>query len=181
MKKTNQKIRRFQTLLAMRWTKTSLLAFLLIVGLAVTSCRTIYVPVESGTTVNVKDSTVFHYVDSVRIHEATRYKDMAWLGDTLKIDGKRSKAWAYADTSKEVLIGGLEEDEYKEKTKIVYKDRWHVRDSLVYVEKPVPVEITKEKKVFPKWMILLSFLGVISSMILLFLGFLKMKNHVKLP
>jgi hypothetical protein len=56
-----------------------------------------------------------------------------------------------------------------------------VRDSLVYVEKPVPVEITKEKKVFPKWMILLSFLGVISSMILLFLGYLKMKNHVKLP
>ena len=158
------------------------MAFLLIVGLAVGSCGQIkYVTTESGTTVNVKDSTIYHYVDSVRIHEATRYKDMAWLGDTLKIDGKRSKAWAYADTSKEVLIGGLEEDEYKEKTKIVFKDRWHVRDSLVYVEKPVPVEITKEKKVYPKWMIILSFLGVISSMVLLFLGYLKMKNHVKLP
>ena len=127
----------------MRWTKTSLLAFLLIVGLAVGSCRTIYVP-GGTTTVNVKDSTIFHYVDSVRIHEATRYKEMGWLTDTARIKSSRGNiAWAVADTAGERLTLGLEEAPFEEKTRIIYKDRWNVRDSIVY--EPYPVEVTKEK------------------------------------
>lgn len=107
------------------------------------------VPVETNTEVNIKDSTVIHYLDSIRITEATRYKDMAWLGDSLKIEGKRSRMWAYADTTMEAILGGLEEDKTQEKTRIVYKDRIVYRDSIVTQEVPVPVEVIKE--VVPRW------------------------------
>lgn len=145
----------------------------------VTGCKTpYYVPIESNTEVHIKDSTAVHWIDSVRIHEATRYKDLAWLGDTLNIEGQRSRMWAVADTTKEVILGGLEEDPVEEKTRIIYKDRWKVRDSLVYVEKPVPVEVEKEIKVYPKWMIVLSILGIISTMVLSFQIYLKLKKKI---
>jgi hypothetical protein len=130
-----------------KWLLGAVLSVFLVVG-----CKTpFYLPSETTTQVNLKDSTVLHIKDSIRIHEATRYKDLAWLGDTLKIEGSRSSAWAYADTTKECLTGGLEEKPYEEKTKIIYKDRWKVRDSLVFKEKPYPVEVEVEKKVTPKW------------------------------
>ena len=113
-------------------------------------CGTIkYVPVETNTEVHVKDSTVYHVLDSVRITEATRYRDMAWLGDTLRIEGSRSRMWACADTTKEAVLGGLEEDEVEERFKIVYRDRVEYRDSVQTRDVPVPVEV--EKKVTPKW------------------------------
>ena len=144
--------------------KGKIAVFIAFLTLLIVGCRTIYVPVgsNSNTEVNVKDSTVFHYIDSVRIHEATRYKEMGWLGDSLKIEGQHSRMWAVADTNKEVILGGLEEDKFEEKTKIVYKDRWHVRDSLVYVEKPVPVEVTKEVKHIPWIYRILSLFGFLS-------------------
>ena len=92
------------------------------------------VPVETNTEVHVKDSTVYHVLDSVRITEATRYRDMAWLGDTLRIEGSRSRMWAYADTTKEAVLGGLEEDEVEERFKIVYKTNWKIKDSIKVVE-----------------------------------------------
>ena len=132
-----------------KWQKWGVLAavfFLITLG----RCGTIKpVPVESNTEVHIKDSTVYHVIDSVRITEATRYRDMAWLGDTLRIRGNRSRMWAYADTTKEAVLGGLEEDKVEEKTKIIYKDRISYKDSLVYKE--VPVEVEVEKKVTPKW------------------------------
>ena len=144
------------------------------------SCGTIKeVPVETNTQVNIKDSTVFHYIDSVRIHEATRYKDMAWLGDTLQIKGQRSRMWAVADTTKEALFGGLEEDKVEEKTRIIYKDKIEYRDSVRTEQVPYPVEVEKIKKVYPKWMIILSILGVLSTAVLAFQVYLKFKT--KLP
>lgn len=136
-----------------------------------------HVPIESKTEVNIKDSTVFHIKDSIRYTEATRYKDLAWLGDSLKIEGKRSRAWAYADTTKEVLIGGLEEDAVEEHNRVIYKDRYIYKDSIQVKEVPVPVEIEKEIKIYPKWMIYISILGVISTMVLAFQVYLKIKKR----
>lgn len=144
----------------------------------ITSCRTIqYVPVETNTDVHVKDSTIYNYIDSIRIHEATRYKDMAWLGDTLQIEGQRSRMWAVADTTKEVLLGGLEEDKVEEHSKIIYKDKIVVKDSIRTVEKPVPVEVIKEKKIYPKWMVILSILGITLSCFFLFKVYLRIKER----
>lgn len=130
----------------------SIRAFLAAVLLCVFvgGCRTpYYVPIETGTTVNVRDSIRWEIKDSIRITEATRYRDMAWLGDSLKIQGARSRMWAVADTTREALIGGLEEDKVEEKTRIVYKDRWKVRDSLVFKE--IPIEVEKPVRFIPRW------------------------------
>lgn len=148
-----------------------------ITALAIGGCSIMKpVPIETGTTVHVIDSVAIHYLDSIRIYEATRYRDFAWMNDTLKLSGSRSRAWAVADTLKECMIGELEEDEVEEKTRIIYKDRVEYKDSLVYKEVPVPVEVVKEKKIYPKWMIVLSILGVISTLVLGFIGYLKIKG-----
>lgn len=138
---------------------------ILLTAILIGGCSVIKpVPIETGTTVHVIDSTIYHVIDSVRITEATRYKDMAWLGDTLKIEGNRSRMWAYADTTKEAVIGGLEEDKVEEKTRIVYKDRIEYRDSIVTKEVPVPVEVVKTvHPKYEKWLWIwsvLSFLGI---------------------
>ena len=104
---------------------------------------------STDTQVHVKDSTAIHYIDSVRITEATRYKDLAWLGDTLKIDGQRSRMWAVADTTRDALIGGLEEDKVEVKTRIIYKDKLVYKDSIRVEEKPVPYPVVEYKT--PKW------------------------------
>lgn len=127
--------------------KRKLAAFGVLCGLlwGLLGCSPKVVPVagSTDTQVNIKDSTVYNIIDSVRITEATHYKDIAWLGDSLKIEGNHSRMWAVADTNKGAIVGGLDEDEVKEKTKIIYKDRWKVRDSIRVEEKPVPYEVEK--------------------------------------
>lgn len=127
------------------------------------------------TEVHVRDSVVYNIIDSTIIHEATHYKDMAWLGDSLKIEGTRSRMWAYADTTREALIGGLEEDKVEEKQKIIYKDRIQYRDSIQIKEVPVPVEV--EKKVVPTWSwwsLIFNILGVCGLVVFIVL---KIKLH----
>lgn len=150
----------------------------LIAALAIGGCAVIKpVPIETGTTVHVIDSVAIHYLDSIRIYEATRYKEMGWLTDTARIKSSRGNiAWAVADTAGERLTLGLEEAPFEEKTRIVYKDKIVYKDSIRFEEKPVPVEIVKEKKVYPKWMIILSLLGVVSTLVLGFVGYLKIKK-----
>ena len=144
----------------------------------ITSCSIIKpIPIETNTEVHIKDSTIYNYIDSIRITEATRYRDFAWMNDTLKLNGNRSRAWAVADTLKGCLIGEIEEDKVEEKTRIVYKDRIQYRDSIQYVEKPVPVEIEKKIKVYPRWMIVLSILGIISTLVISFQVYLKIKKR----
>ena len=147
--------------------------------LAITlSCKTVYVPVPAttSTTVNVKDSIAWNIKDSVRITEKTRYRDFAWMGDTLRLNGNRSRAWAVCDTVKGAIVGTLEEDEIKEKTRIEYRDKYIYKDSTQLVEKPIPIEVPVEKKIYPKWLVLLSILGVISTLVLGFIGYLKIKS-----
>ena len=150
--------------------------FFLIIALAlgIAGCRTPqYVPIETDTQVHVIDSVAIHYLDSIRIYEATRYRDFAWMGDTLKLKGSRSRAWAVADTLKGAIVGEIEEDPVEEKTKIIYKDRVEYRDSIRNVEVPVPVEIEKKVKFVPWYHKLLSGVGIISILIVLILAALK--------
>lgn len=159
------------------WRWSPLAVFALAVAIMVQSCGQIkHLPTETTTQVNLKDSTILHIKDSIRYHEATRYKDMAWLGDTLKIEGSRSSAWAFADTTRECLTGGLEEKPYEERTKIIFKDRWKVRDSLVYKEVPVEVEKPVEVIKIPWIFKFLSAVGLISIIGLIIFLFVKIKG-----
>ena len=121
-----------------------------------------HIPVESITEVHYKDSIRWEVRDSLVIREATRYRDMAWLGDTLQIEGSRSRMWAVADTSREVMVGGLEEDKVEERYKIIYKDRWKVRDSLIFKEVPVEVEVpVKTHYPYEKYLWIISILSIL--------------------
>lgn len=135
-----------------------MLLLLLVVGCG--SVKT--VPITTNTEVHYVDSVRYEIRDSVRITEATRYRDMAWLGDTLSIEGKRSSMWATADTAKGAIIGGLNEKEVEERTKVIYRDRWKTKDSLVYKEVPVEVEKPVEVIKIPLVMKILSVVGLLS-------------------
>lgn len=133
-----------------------------------------HIPKEE-TIVTYKDSTIYNIIDSVRITEATHYKEMAWLGDTIRIRGAHSSAYAYNDTTREMLVAGLNEDKVEEKTKIIFKDKIQYRDSLVKVE--VPVEVEKIREVVPRWS-WFSLGGNVLFCFLLFLFiFFKFKNR----
>ena len=142
------------------------------------SCKTVYVPVPAttSTTVNVKDSIAWNIKDSVRITEKSRYKDFGDLLKPLEIDGSHSHMRSWVDTTNNILVGTLEEDEITEKIRTEYRDKYIYKDSIQLVEKPVPVEIIKEKKIYPKWLVLLSIFGVISTLVLGFIGYLKIKS-----
>lgn len=113
-------------------------------------CRTIqYIPIETGTTVNVRDSIRWEIKDSVRITEKSVYKDYTGLLDTLSIESGNAKMTAWADTSKNIINGTLENKPQEEHYKVIYKDRWKVRDSLVFKE--IPVEIEKPVRYTPRW------------------------------
>lgn len=162
------------------WSRSPFIVFTLAVGLMVNACGAIHHLPKEEVVITYKDSTILNIKDSIRITEATRYKDMAWLGDSLKIEGHRSRMWAYADTTKEAIIGGLEEDKIEEKTRIVYRDKIQYRDSIQRVEVPVPVEVIKEVKFVPWYHKLLSAVGLIS---ILFFGlklYLKFRNAGRL-
>lgn len=142
------------------------------------SCKTIYLPSSSSTETHIKDSTVWNIKDSIRVIERSRYKDYAGLLDTLRVKGNRSSSKSWIDTTRNVLNTELVEEPIEDKTKIVFRDRWKTRDSLVYVEKPVPVEVQVEKKVYPRFLVILSILGVLSTCLLGFIGYLKIKKKV---
>lgn len=149
----------------------------LLITVFITACSIIKpVPIETNTEVHIKDSTIYNYIDSIRIHEATRYRDFSWIGDTLKLNGNRSRAWAVCDTLKGCLVGEIEEDKVEEHSKVIYKDRIQYRDSIQYVEKPIEIPIETEVKVYPRWMIVLSLLGIASTLVLGFLVYLKIKR-----
>lgn len=149
----------------------------LLITVFITACSIIKpIPIETNTEVHIKDSTIYNYIDSIRIHEATRYKEMGWLTDTARIKSSRGNiAWAVADTAGERLTLGLEEAPFEEKTKIIYKDRWKVRDSLVYVEKPVPVDRVEYKT--PTWSWYSLILNVIGLLVIGFSIYLKIKKR----
>lgn len=135
-----------------------MLLLLLVVGCG--SVKT--VPITTNTEVHYVDSVRYEIRDSVRITEATRYRDMAWLGDSLKIEGNRSRCWAVADTARGAIVGGLEEDKVEERTRVVYRDRWKVRDSLVFRDVPIEIEKPVEVIKIPLVMKILSVVGLLS-------------------
>lgn len=148
----------------------------LAIALTLTACKTIYVPVGTDTSTNVKDSTVLHIIDSVRYTERSRYKDYGDLLKVLEIEGKHSRMRSWVDSTKNVLNGELTEDPIEEKTRIVVKTQY--RDSIQTVEKkvPYPVEVVKEKPIYPKFLVVLSILGVLETVILGVFSYLKLKK-----
>ena len=156
--------------------KRLLLKIGVLLCLLLPSCKTTYLPSSSSTETHIKDSTVWNIKDSIRIIERSRYKDYGGLLDTLRVKGNRSSSKSWVDTTRNVLNTELVEEPIEEKTRIVYKDRLEYRDSIQVKKEYYPLEVPVEKKVYPKWMIVLSLLGVLNTCLLGFIGYLKIKK-----
>ena len=137
---------------------------------------------NTETIVNLKDSTILHIIDSIRITEASRYKDWAGLLDTLTLkteDGSVTSR-SYCDTTRNILAGELEVKPRQEKTRIVYKTKLEVKDSIRVVEKPYPVEVEKIVYKTPKFWKVTGVLGIILTGLLLIFLFLKLTSKFPL-
>lgn len=136
--------------------------FLLLAG-----CKTIqYVPVEHTEYVHTVDSVYLKdTVVQVEVEKA-RISDFVGMLDTLSIHTDISDFRAYCDTSTATLRGDVRQSGTIP-VKIVWKEKVSVRDSIVYQDRPVPVEVVKT--VHPKYEWALWVWGIVA---LLLLGFL---------
>ena len=118
--------------------------FLLLAG-----CKTIqYVPVEHTEYVHTIDSVYLRdTVVQVEVEKA-RISDFVGMLDTLSIHTDISDFRAYCDTSTATLRGDVRQSGTIP-VKVVWKEKVSVRDSIVYQDRPVPVEVVKT--VHPKY------------------------------
>lgn len=114
---------------------------IILLGLLLFGCKTPqYVPVEH--------QVIYNYVDSLRIKDSTvvipveRVVDIVPVYDTLVLETSKAVAKSWVDTTFHGLRGSIENKtgvEYKH----IYQDRIVVKDSLVFQDVPVPVEVVK--------------------------------------
>lgn len=149
----------------------------LVLALSLAACTTIkYVPIKGETI--VKDSLIIETrIDTIEVKlPAERVRDWTGLLDTLRLETGLATSTTWVDTTKGILAGELKNKETPVEVYVPSTSKLEVRDSLVYVEKPIEIPIETEVKVYPRWMIVLSLLGVVSTLILGFGIYLRLKK-----
>lgn len=109
--------------------------------------------------IETKEQTITHYVDSIAWHDSTiyhhiyheHYKDYTGPKDTLNLETTYSRFKAWNDSTSNTLKGEAVNKEDSIPVKIKWKEKVIQKDSLIYVEKPVPVEVEKKIKYIPKF------------------------------
>jgi len=117
------------------------------------SCRVQYIPVEHTEYVTVRDSIYLRDTTIQYKVEREYVKDYTGLLDTLQMETSYSSFAAWVDTSAAKLSGIAQNKEKIVDIPVQVKEKVTVRDSIVYKEVPVPVEV--EKVVHPgyeKWL-----------------------------
>ena len=113
-------------------------------------CKTIqYVPVKETQYVTVKDSVYFRDTTvQIRVQKE-KVRDYTGLLDTLRLETSYAASTAYLDTSRNILTGEIRNKENVINIPVQVKEKVITRDSVVYKE--VPVEVEVEKVVHPKY------------------------------
>lgn len=147
--------------------------FILLFVFLLVGCGTVKPPVFVG-----KDSTVVHHIykdstifkDSTVVIPVEKVIDIA--PDTLFLETSLAKAKAWADTSLHLLKGELV-NKKDFKTKVILKERIVLKIDTLYKDRkvPAPYEVLKIKKVIPKFVKFMAFLGLI------FIGYLIWKAY----
>lgn len=138
------------------------------------SCGTTkYIPVNNKEVVNVRDSIVLRDSTVITYLQKERIKDIVPELDTLVMESTYAKSTSYLDTTTNTLKGELlQKDSVPVKIKIVYKDRIVTQEKII--EKEIPIEVVREKKVTPKW--IWWSLGLNFLIFVIFLWRLKLKS-----
>lgn len=147
--------------------------FIFIMLFIVCSCGPVrYIPVNNNETINIRDSVVLRDSTILTYINKERIVNIVPELDTLVMNTKYAKSVSYLDTTTNTLKGTLEQlDSVPVKTKIVFKDRIITQEKIV--EKEIPVEVVREKKVTPKW--IWWSLGLNFLIFVIFLGRSKLK------
>lgn len=113
-------------------------------------CRTIqYVPIKQTEYVTVRDSVYLRDTTIKYQVEKEYVKDYSDLLDTLELETGLASAKAWVDTSKSVLAGEIKNKKKSIDIPVQVKEKVVYRDSIVYKEKPVPVEVEVVKTKYP--------------------------------
>ena len=118
------------------------LVFILL-GLLVLSCKVQYVPVKETEYVTVRDSVYFRDTTIQYKVEKEFVRDYTGLLDTLDMETSYASARAWVDTSRAVLAGSIRNKENVINIPVQVKEKVTVRDSIVYRDVPVPVEVVR--------------------------------------
>jgi hypothetical protein len=137
-----------------------LIYFIIAIFLTVScSPKVRYIPVHSDT--NVRDSVIVSYRDSIRVIPIERIVDIVAEYDTLFLETSLAKSVAYVDTNTHSLKGTIENKQAVQ-YRYVTEYKTEYRDSIVFQEKPYPVEKIVRESYIPWWAKILSIIGGIS-------------------
>ena len=148
--------------------KRTLIGLMLVIMTAIMlcSCHT-----QKQTIVETKTET--RYVDSVRYYDSITYipqeyyYNVAWPYDSLYLETSQASAAAWVDST---FLRGYIKNKKVASQQVVVKTEYITRDSISYVEKPVPypVEVVKTKNA--AWWVwlwaILSTLGLVGLIVL---------------
>lgn len=121
----------------------------LALGLMMIGCKTVYVPIERTEYVSVRDSVYLRDTTIQYKVEKEYVKDYTGLLDTLSLETGIASAKAWVDTSRNTLAGEIKNKENVINIPVQVKEKVITRDSVIYKEVPVPVEVVKT--VHPKY------------------------------
>lgn len=147
---------------------------LALLGLLVFSCKVQYVPVKETEYVTVRDSVYFRDTTIQYQVEKEYVRDYTGLLDTLDLETSYASARAWLDTSRAVLAGSIRNKENVIDIPVSVKEKVTVRDSIVYRDVPVPVEVVKT--VHPKYEWILWTWGIVSLLGFALLAYCKIRR-----
>lgn len=106
-------------------------------------CRIQYVPVKETEYVTMRDSVYLRDTTIQYRVEKEYVRDFTGMLDTLKLSTGMAEAKAWVDTSKAVLAGSIKNKDKVIDIPVQVKEKIVYKDSLVYKDVPVPVEVEK--------------------------------------
>ena len=136
--------------------------FLILWALSFSCAHVKYVPVEHVVSVAVHDTTYLK-PDTVKVDVPFEVvREVCPALDTLTMETSIASAWAALDTTTRTLNGGIENKRASISKPVEIPVRVIVRDSLVYRDVPMPVEVEKPVRYVPFLCRLLSLIGGIA-------------------
>ena len=140
------------------------------------SCKTVYVPVKGETI--IKDSIIRETrIDTVKVQlPPEKVRDWTGLLDTLKMETSLATSTSWVDTTRGILTGELVNKDKPLDVPVPVSTTTEKKDSIVYQEVPVPVEVVKEVKVIPKFWMVFGIIGIVLSCVLITIGIIKIKS-----
>ena len=142
---------------------TNLFLIAVISTALIAACTTVrYVPIKETEYVHIRDSVYFRDT-LVRVElEKARLADFCDVNDTLVLQTDLARSTAFLDTTSGKLKGTLENTKRYVEKNVPLKEKIVYKDSIVYQDKPVPVEVEKVVKVVPWFFRVCTVIGLLA-------------------